>query len=101
MSHKIKSFSENIFSSFEHKAKINTGNKNDEVLSKEIEEITEKISLKYENITTKPFGCRTMDLNTLREDEVSAESYDWLSAANESADGFLCVSNIINNEGKC
>lgn len=96
---KKQGFSDNIFSSFEHKAKINPGNKNDGILLKEIEEITGKISFECEGIEPRLFGERKVEAGDLRPDEMAENEYDWLSQANETEDGFVCVSNIVNKEG--
>lgn len=99
MSEKNRDFSGDILSSFEHKAKINTGNKNDEVLLREIEEITDQINLPEAEFDYMPFGERENVLKDLRQDIIVKKDCQWLKNAKETDGNYVCVTNIVNKEG--
>lgn len=93
-----KNFSGDILSSFEHKAKINTGNVNDEVLLAEIEEITSKIDFPEAEKEYRPFGGAGNKITNLREDKLRGQKENCITDLD--ADGYVCVSGIMNKEGK-
>lgn len=87
-----------VFKTFSHKTKINSGNVNDDVLMMEIKEITEKISLLSENDKAMPFNRITVTKEDLRPDEIGEMKSVWIKAANETKDGFICVSEIMDGK---
>lgn len=98
MDNKIKLNPGEVFRTFSHKTKINPGNVNDDVLMREIKEITEKISLIPDNNKATPFNRITVTTEDLRTDEIGEMNSDWIKAANETKEGFICVSEIMDGK---
>ena len=87
-----------IFRTFSHKTKINPGNKNDDILMKEIEEITEKISFDVVGEENGPFTRNIAGVKELREDETGVMDDSWIKSAKDEKNGFISISNIIDGK---
>lgn len=99
MSEKTKNFSGDIFKTFSHMTKMNLRNTNDEILLKEIEDITNRITLEVKDDAPDVFMSERVSMYDLREDVPAADGCDWLEGANETEEGFVCVSNIVEGKG--
>lgn len=98
MNSKISQNPGGVFKTFSHKTKINPGNVNDDELMKDIEEITEKITLKNKDDKVLSFMQQTVGINDLRDDNIGATNDKWLKAANATMDNFICVGKIVDGK---
>lgn len=78
-----------VFRTFSHKTKINPGNKNDNVLMQEIQEITRMISFSHDTVELKPYNRKKVAIEDLREDEIGKMNNEWLSSAPDMEDGYI------------
>jgi len=98
MSKDRNNLSADIFKSFSHKAKMNLGDANDEILLKEIQDITKRIQLEKGDDKPKAFGERKLCLEQLRDDICLVSNSAWTKGAKETSAGFICVSKIVDGK---